>query len=211
MGHEFILTPAIEHGWGGKVPIEQRLIEWARQFQSKDKVAIDVGAHVGDWSVDMTWYSKEVHAFEAQRLTYGLLVANCAGYKNVYEHYIALGEEGGCAALHLVGEDGGKTSLLKTPLHIEGRTEGVSVQALDNYFIEKVGLIKLDVEGGELGVLKGATRTLMDSGWPRLIFECWSYPWFAMQKARLMDHIEALGYTIVPIDWPDMYLAERRP
>ncbi len=210
MGHDFILTPAIEHGWGGKVPIEQPLIEWARQFQDKSKTAIDVGAHVGDWSVDMSQYSEDVHAFEAQRLTYGLLIANCSWYTNVQCHNMALSDEKGPATLHLVGRDGGKSSLLKTPIHVELSHEYVRMVPLDWYDIDNIALIKIDVEGHERQVIKGALKTLQRSGWPRIIFECWSYPWFTSQKAKLMDYIASLGYTVIPIDWPDMYLAERR-
>jgi FkbM family methyltransferase len=52
-------------------------------------------------------------------------------------------------------------------------TLSVPVVALDDYFEarDKVTLLKIDVEGAELGVLKGAERILRQHG-PLLVFEC---------------------------------------
>jgi FkbM family methyltransferase len=111
--HKFILTPEIIHAWGDSIiPPEQCLIEWARQFQSKDKVALDIGAHVGDWAVDMADYSKEVHAFEAQTSTYKLLLANAKGYSNIWCHSGALCEKRGDVDLAIRSPDGGGSSVV---------------------------------------------------------------------------------------------------
>ena len=52
-------------------------------------------------------------------------------------------------------------------------TLSVPVVALDDYFAEsdKVTLLKIDVEGAELGVFKGAERILRQHA-PLLVFEC---------------------------------------
>ena len=143
--------------------------------------------------------------FSMQRLSKSYQGSDKQVLKNIYLSFFY------GAKIGILGLNGsGKSSLLKTPIHVELRSEMVEVYTLDSFYIEEIGLIKIDVEGGELGVLKGATKTLKGSGWPRIIFECWSYPWFAMQKIELMDYLASLGYTVTPIEWPDMFLAERR-
>ncbi len=208
--HRFALTPAIRHAWGDRdIPPEQPLIEWARQFQTHDTIALDIGAHVGDWAVDMAAHSKSVVAFEAQASTYALLLEYARPYTNVRCHHVALGALPGSADLLINAEDGGGSSVNATPLHVHARVERVPVQQLDAYNLSDVGLVKIDVEGAERSVLEGAVETLRRSRWPKIIFEAWSYDWFVPQRAELMAYLAALRYRITRTTWPDTYIAER--
>jgi FkbM family methyltransferase len=232
--HQFILTPAIRRAWCDRdVPPEQPLIEWARQLQAPDTIALDIGAHVGDWAVDMAGHSREVHAFEAQGETFELLRANCIRYSNVKLHHVALGAGSGTTDLHIIPDDGGKSSIDFTPIHREfadlrvisddgggssieaspmhraARIERVPLEPLDAYNLTDVGLIKIDVEGAELVVIRGAIETLRRSRWPKILFEAWSYDWFAQKREELFGYLNSIGYRITPINWPDMFLAER--
>jgi FkbM family methyltransferase len=211
--HDFILNEAVFHAWSDRfIPPEQPIIEWARQFQSKDKVALDIGAHVGDWAVDMALYSAYVDAWEPQAKTFHLLQANCNRYSNIFCHKSALGNESKFGVkLYIPSADGGGSSLVRTPIHKFAPAEDVTVNCLDAFGCTNISLIKIDVEGHECEVIAGGLGTLKASGWPRLIFEAWSYDWFAPEKARLMDYVKSLGYTVVPVsgnDWT--FLAERR-
>jgi FkbM family methyltransferase len=223
--HKFILTPEIIHAWGDSIiPPEQCLIEWARQFQSKDKVALDIGAHVGDWAVDMADYSKEVHAFEAQTSTYKLLLANAKGYSNIWCHSGALCEKRGDVDLAIRSPDGGGSSVVLYALSKFGNSQGIvdlavqqgrvaleTVRAytLDSCEIRNISFIKLDVEGAERLVLQGGVETLEASGWPLLIYEAWSQDWYQEEHEKLKAYIKSLGYRIRPVTWPDTYVAEK--
>ena len=70
--------------------------------------------------------------------------------------------------------------------------------------------MKIDVEGLELRVLKGAVKVLQNNGLPKLLVECWSADWYRNDREQLLDFLDELGYRIVPIrGYADMLLAEK--
>lgn len=216
MSHEWILPKCVRDVWGGDRPPEQPLIDWSSQFLSPDKVSLDIGGHVGDWAVTMAQHSKTVHVFEPQRRAYGLAVANCAPYKNVHVHNVALGATHHIGRLYSNGCDlDGGTSLSELPLHGMGWPGSVPgdeavVRTLDEFLIDNISFIKLDVEGGELNVIKGALKTLERSGWPPFIFESWHFDWALPLRVEIVAYVESLGYRLQLIaNWHDTYLATR--
>ena len=122
---------------------------------------VDVGAHLGTHTV---WFAKmcpatHVHAFEPVRryseVVCRNVIANGLDAKvTIYRK--GLGTETGrvvnCLSLeHQVGFADGVTT---------GVTEEFEVEPLDDILTGDVALIKLDVEGMELAVLRGAVRIL---------------------------------------------------
>ena len=74
-------------------------------------------------------------------------------------------------------------------------TISVPVVALDDYFGEndRVTLLKIDVEGGEFGVLKGAERILRRCA-PLLVFECENRHLAPGTVGDVFSYLETLGY-----------------
>ena len=72
-------------------------------------------------------------------------------------------------------------------------TLSVAVVALDDYFTEgeRVTLLKIDVEGAELGVLQGADLTLQA---PLLIFECENRHLAPGNVGQVFSYLSNLGY-----------------
>ena len=60
-------------------------------------------------------------------------------------------------------------------------------------------LIKMDVEGFEIHVLRGAQAFLERHGWPPLLFEAWSREQFATQRQELLALVAQLGYGVTRI------------
>lgn len=124
--------------------------------------AIDAGAHMGNHSVFFAHVlGMKVIAFEPNPESYAYLQANAKPYA-ITTHNMALGSKPFAKYSLLIGPDGnsGMTRLKHSVKH--GIINGTSI---DNYLsgaplVSPVRLIKIDVEGMEMDVLKGAARTI---------------------------------------------------
>jgi FkbM family methyltransferase len=140
-------------------------------------VMVDVGANVGGWTLPASRYYQYVHSFEPNPEIARILNWNIEKNKirNVIVHQTALGEqEQDLKPLHIY--DGteyahGSDSFLKEHMgHVSsGKTVYVQVKRLDDYDFAP-DLIKLDSEGWEIPVLKGASRTIRQYK-PKLVIE----------------------------------------
>jgi FkbM family methyltransferase len=120
---------------------------WIKQW----RCAVDVGAHVGLWSMQMAKRFKWIYAFEPVQQ-----FRDCYR-KNVIEGNLSL--EG--AAL---GSFHGRVSMAVDPTDTGGTHavpgDGTLLRTLDSFNFDEVDFIKVDCEGYELEVLKGAVETL---------------------------------------------------
>lgn len=117
------------------------------------RFAADVGAHVGFWSYYLALRFRGVHAFEPSAAFAQCFERNVRA-KNVVLHRVALGEAAGSVALEMVEGNTGAT-------HVRPGGEGsIPMRRLDDYRLEELDLLKIDVEGYERRVLEGARETL---------------------------------------------------
>ena len=130
---------------------------------------VDVGAHVGWFTVlgsRCVGETGSVHAFEAFPATFSDLERNIDlnGLRNVDARHVAVRRRAGTATVGLQPdmESGGATA---GPGSVGERTE-VEAGTLDELIPgdQDVDLLKIDVEGGELEVLGGATGVLERTG-----------------------------------------------
>jgi FkbM family methyltransferase len=153
------------------------LIEWSRQLVSATQTFLDIGAHTGTYAVSLAPHAKEVVAFEPQRGTFYALCGSVAlsQLANVECVRVALGSPAqaatGYTTLSICSQDGGGSSVCLPASTSVLREERVEVRTLDSYSLENVGFIKMDVEGNELSVLKGARETIARCGRPKVLFE----------------------------------------
>ncbi len=136
---------------------------------SKDKnlsnpIILDVGANVGKWStlVSAQFPSSQIYAFEPSLETFLELEANLKDHKNVKVFNFGLGEQNSTEVLYYDEAKSGKASLSKRNLkHLNimfDETESITIKRLDSFITElsvTPNLLKIDVEGHELSVLKG--------------------------------------------------------
>jgi len=191
---------------------EAPLIAWATQFIAPGQTFVDVGAHIGSWAQHFAQACKQVHAFEPQRSTYERLVEGLrlAELTNVICHDAALGAQG-TMDLHVAPYGGWSTLRHRSEIPAAIAVEQVRCMQLDDFNFGEVGVIKIDAEGYEIDILRGAAKTL-EKHRPTLLLEAWDHDWYAKERSELITHVVDLGYGVVPIQgWPQMLLVEPRP
>jgi FkbM family methyltransferase len=139
-------------------PWEPHVLRWLEHHIVEGSTALDVGAHIGSITVPMANLvgpEGHVYAFEPQRKIHRELVHNLRlnGLTNVTPLRLAVGSEPGVVEMNPVVEYDGQVKVG------EGGDE-VELRTIDSFGFSDVSLIKIDVEGYDFEVLKGATETI---------------------------------------------------
>lgn len=167
-------------------------------------VAIDVGANIGALTVPLAKVIDKVYAFEPQPAIYDLLCANVMqnGLTNVIAKKAAVGAQSGSAEVPRYDMETplmntGAVAVVPIPRGTRIPDEAVvaPMEKLDNLVRTRwlVRLIKIDVEGMESDVLKGAMRIIMNDR-PVLYLEN-NAPGSPESKA-LIRQIMDMGYQL---------------
>lgn len=126
------------------------------------RVALDVGANKGVYTWLLADLASQVHAFEPNPKAYQWL--NRALPKNVTAYPLALSDTDGQSILFVPQRGRGYSnqmgSLNSKKAESPHAAVPVAIKTLDSFAFENVGFIKIDVEGFEAEVLKGAEQTL---------------------------------------------------
>ena len=131
----------------------------------RNKDIIDAGGYVGDTALLFSSYTdKSIHVFEASPSNMDIIreTIRLKQLENIVPVSKALGEKSGTATFSL-GERNSCNSLVERPGYNYPNHIEVPVITLDDYVREnnlEVGLIKVDIEGGEQLLLKGAVETI---------------------------------------------------
>lgn len=170
---------------------EAPMLDDIRARLATGAVVVDVGACLGNHSVffGLLCNAGKVHAFEPNAPSRRLLETNLAlnGLTDKVRVYdCALGAQPGRGDVHLP-----KKGNLGMARVVEDPQGGVEVRTLDSVLQDtpRCDLIKIDVEGMELEVLKGA-RGLITRFRPLLYIECAT----AEQFASVSGWLASLGY-----------------
>jgi len=145
-------------------------IDYLNRYLKKGDVFIDVGSNIGTWAIfaaQATGNIGEVLCFEPHPITFKYLKENITinNFANINAYNVGCSDTDGDLYF---------TSNLDDMNHIIAEKENaiiVPVKKLDYYTenYSKIKLIKIDVEGFELSVLKGAIKTLQKAN--IIIFE----------------------------------------
>lgn len=139
---------------------EQDLLEHTRRYVSRGAVVADCGANIGNHAV--YWANVcgagKVFAFEPQKIIGNILL------KNIEENQLsgrvevinkALGDR--CGTMSVSHESSGNNMAVEFQYDDAGC---VPVVTLDSLEFSRLDFVKIDVEGGQLDVLRGAQKTL---------------------------------------------------
>ena len=198
-------------------------LRWGLNYEKKEQAfllsflkegwtVLDIGAHHGFYTLlasSKIGAAGRVIAFEPsprelERLKQHLEMNQCG---NVRTENIALGESEGEETLYVCdGLDTGCNSLRPPRVMSKTRPVRVALKTLDNYLreaaVERVDFIKMDVEGGEWNVLKGARQLLEGSGRPVILLELSdmrSRPW-GYGCGELRTFLESKKYCLFSFD-----------
>jgi FkbM family methyltransferase len=157
-------------GFGGTIEGEARMaLEFTAQRGLKNLIVLDIGANTGSYAAAIRKLAPQaiVFAFEPSSVARKSLEDRFKGDSSVNVVPFALGSKNSKETLWSDIPGGELASLTKRKLDHLGinfnQTESVDVVTLDSWAsTSKVvpNLIKIDVEGHELDVLKGGTNTL---------------------------------------------------
>lgn len=134
-------------------------------------VVFDVGANVGQSARKFLrcFTQSQIYCFEPAGQTFRQLQDNLKDYQRVHSFHVALGASKGRGRLLL--NDSSTTFRLLDPsedVSVSGdlKIEDVEVETLDEFCreanIDRINYLKIDTEGGELAVLKGAEQMLSE-------------------------------------------------
>lgn len=178
--HQMRVNPVDENGRrvlvNGFEPAE-RLTRWFVRLLKTGDCVLDVGANVGYYTLvaaKMVGPTGTVHAFEASPDVFPWLETNAAlnPAANIRIHACAVTDQCGETRFHTARSDKTGFSSIRD-LGAEGASVAtVPTVALDSMLddLPAVRLVKIDVEGAELLVLRGMTN-LIDRDQPFLISE----------------------------------------
>ena len=176
-----------------------------------DLVVFDVGANVGDWSIQLLQASAARHrshsflyAFEPVSSTVQMLATNVHAQKTGWKVVAVqkgMSDREGTSQIFVVEEGCGINSIIPDIRQEIKRTESIELTTVDIYCrtncISEVTLLKIDVEGHDLFVLRGARQLLNEKRIHVIQFE-YNFRWI-WSRATLFDVFEfadAVGYRV---------------
>lgn len=156
--------------------------------------AIDVGANEGLYTHAFARTGAQVEAFEPLPACHAVLRAYARRRRGVSAHPVALGAAAGTAMLSVPRRNGravtGHASLEPRGGDVDRVT--VDVRTLDSYGFDRVAVLKVDVEGHELSVIRGARETI--TRWRPLLLLELEQRHLAFPLAQAFAEVLSLGY-----------------
>lgn len=189
---------------GNPIDFELVLAANYRKLVGRGDVVIDIGAHAGQHLkqfLELVTPEGRVAGVEPLPKLYHHLTQAFGALPNLELHNFALSDQGGTAifnvATNSLAESGLRKKVYSIPdIQIEQIT--VEVRTVDGTFMDlpSVTFVKIDVEGAEIDLLRGATAFLRKYR-PYLSIEYGapSYAAYGNDKRTLFDLADANGYV----------------
>jgi FkbM family methyltransferase len=159
-------------------------------------VVADVGANIGMTALLFSDLGRHVYAFEPGRSTFEIMARNVAQAENVEPVNVGMGERAEDQTLTFANTNrsGGFVSNSIKLQNQDYTTETIRIETLDGYFFEgreRPDFIKMDVEGFEPSVLRGA-HALLAHKKPTVVLELNHFCLNVMQRVTLPDFFDQL-------------------
>lgn len=154
------------------------LLRFLGSIVGRDWTSLDVGANVGIIALFLGRSSPDgvVHAFEPVTASYDYLTGNISANAaaNVLAHQVAISDRRGELVMHYTASFAAGAFSATTAVDDTTMASSAPAWPLDEWLrtrgVERVDLVKMDIEGGELAAIEGARELLSRMG-PDLLVE----------------------------------------
>ena len=178
------------------------------------KGIVHIGAHYGEEIQDYVENGvQKITLFEPLSKNFDILSERMQEVNaDIQGYQVALGSEKGTATMHLSSNEAQSSSILKPKQHLELHpdvlfegTEDVEVDLLDNYDLRGANFINIDVQGYELEVFKGSTKTLNQIDYIYCEVNRDEVYEGAPMVEELDEFLGEYGFVRVETKWPETY------
>lgn len=201
---------------------EKEISDLIHRLLSKGDCFIDCGAHVGYFSIMAAEICGRVYAFEADSENYKSLQHNIElnrFWNNVTAFNVAVGDKCEKVKFYINLDNdggGGLWDVSKHPFNEKTRIKKkkplktIDMVTLDSLVNEPVKLIKIDTEGCELKILKGAEGIITKHS-PVIVAEVNNFALVEMgtSKEEMFSYMYSLGYEWFNLRTRDHELSDK--
>lgn len=183
--------------WGGHEP---GILEIAKGMLPENGCFLDVGAHVGLYSLNLASKARDVYAIEANPKTYEVFLRNIARNADKHKaviHGLNVAAWDSFTTLKMVDENDKETG--GSTRGVEDSNGTVPAMPLDAALPERCNphLVKIDVEGAEARVLRGLAGTIARCR-PTFLIEMHDMYFGPEVRTETIQFLESIGY-----EWND--------
>lgn len=179
---------------------ELETTELAKSLIKPTDICLDIGSHIGYFTLLMAKRCSFVHAFEPNIENYITLQSNVRLNKlnNVITHNIAIAQSVGSVTLCLNNTNSGMHRIYCVNW-CSGNHYVVDTRNIDSLF-SKVDFIKMDAEGSEYGALLGMENVLRKNDIKMIMeFHPPSIREYGIEPKKIFEFMEYLGYEVTLI------------
>lgn len=176
-------------------------ISWClRRLLRAGDVYVDVGANIGTETVPaakLVGPTGVVHAFEPNAEVLGLLERSLQanGLTNVQAHLRAVSDFDGEIGLSVPESSSGLATASKEVPPGGLTVEAVRLDGFEPLRTRTIRLLKIDVEGHEYPVLKGAERLLAEGRVEHVLIEIWPDEGVTFDEVDVVRFLRSFGYV----------------
>ncbi len=174
-------------------PWEPHVLNALAEKAVPGSTALDIGAHIGAITLPLARLvgsRGRVYAFEPQKRVFRELVYNLElnQVENVVPLRFAVGSESAIIEME-------PDQLYDGQVHVGAGGDKAELRTIDSFSFSDVSVIKIDVEGYEGEVLRGARKTI-EAFHPVIVLEIFPRNYSTIQRA-----LHELGYSVANLTW----------
>lgn len=171
----------------------KEFLDWCQSRNIKFNTVLDIGAWCGTWSAELAPYCKKIYAIEPDRTHFECLLKNLSSFDNIELLDYAVGDTE--TTVSLTDDDFTQAKRIYS-------IGNILMKTVDSFRFENVDLIKIDVEGFEMNVLRGAKHTLKNCNFLMIELNNNSKK-YNSSNAEIEKYLQELGFTTLIDKWPD--------